>query len=393
MGLITRGRTPTARGREPTIPFSYRRHDDEDRDHSRQHPHGRAAERVEQSVLEQARKRGDADNDLIDLTAVDLPQIDEPFPPAMGRYTHPHTRQWATTVAVHDGYVLVTPECNHSFPGVLKNALDHVYADWNNKAVGLVPYGFDGGVRAVEAVRPVQGALQLADLSATVTLNCAPTSPTPAPRSPPATTRAPPWRRCSTNSCRGATPSLGPATAQPRLLPEAPSHGLVPQSGSDARAPARITRQRRGALRLRAGRQSRHAAAHTRAPFPPSRSTDERSTTAAAARDAADSAADHADAAAAAADEAVKYAGQAVDFANKSTAATEAQKAADAAVKGRSGRPGRGAEDTGRGAGGGRPVHRSRQGRGWSACRPRRPGRCGCPQPPDAAAGLGLGHA
>lgn len=38
----------------------------------------------------------------------------------MGRYTHPHTRQWATTVAA---YGLVTPEYNHSFPGVLKNAL------------------------------------------------------------------------------------------------------------------------------------------------------------------------------------------------------------------------------------------------------------------------------
>ncbi|OMI35615.1 NADPH-dependent FMN reductase [Streptomyces sparsogenes] len=89
----------------------------------------------------------------------------------MGRYTHPHTRQWATTVAAYDGYVLVTPEYNRSFPGVLKNALDRVYAGWNNKAVGLVPYGFDGGVRAVEALRPVLGALQLADVSAAVTLN------------------------------------------------------------------------------------------------------------------------------------------------------------------------------------------------------------------------------
>ena len=81
---------------------------------------GRAGGRVAQWVLEQARKRGDADYELIDLAEVDLPQIDEPFPPAMGRYTHPHTRQWATTVAAYDGYVLVTPEYNHSFPGALK---------------------------------------------------------------------------------------------------------------------------------------------------------------------------------------------------------------------------------------------------------------------------------
>ncbi|WP_329392841.1 NAD(P)H-dependent oxidoreductase [Streptomyces lydicus] len=132
---------------------------------------GRAGERVARWVLEQAHKRGDADYDLIDLAEVDLPQIDEPFPPAMGRYTHPHTKQWATTVAAYDGYVLVTPEYNHSFPGVLKNALDRVHAERNNKAAGLVSYGFDGGVRAVEALRPVLGALQLADVSATVTLN------------------------------------------------------------------------------------------------------------------------------------------------------------------------------------------------------------------------------
>ncbi|MFI0739298.1 NADPH-dependent FMN reductase [Streptomyces sp. NPDC021100] len=132
---------------------------------------GRAGERVAQWVLEQARKRGNADYDLIDLAEVDLPQIDEPLPPAMGRYAHPHTRRWAATVAAYDGYVLVTPEYNHSFPGVLKNALDRVHAEWNDKAVGLVSYGVDGGVRAVEALRPVLGALRLADVSATVTLN------------------------------------------------------------------------------------------------------------------------------------------------------------------------------------------------------------------------------
>ncbi|MFE5259630.1 NADPH-dependent FMN reductase [Streptomyces coelicoflavus] len=131
----------------------------------------RAGVHVAQWVLEQARKRGDAVYEPIDLAEVDLPPIDEPFPPATGRYTQSHTRRWAATVASYDGYVIVTPEYNHSFPGTLKNALDRVYAEWNNKAAGLVSYGVDGGVRAVEALRPVLGALQLADVSAQVTLN------------------------------------------------------------------------------------------------------------------------------------------------------------------------------------------------------------------------------
>jgi NAD(P)H-dependent FMN reductase len=132
---------------------------------------GRAGENVARWVLDQAQQRDDARFDLLDLAQVDLPQVDEPLPPALGRYTHPHTREWAATVARYDGYVFVTPEYNRSFPGVLKNALDRVYAEWNHKAAGFVSYGVDGGVRAVEALRPVMGALQIADVTAQVSLN------------------------------------------------------------------------------------------------------------------------------------------------------------------------------------------------------------------------------
>ncbi|MFH8533229.1 NADPH-dependent FMN reductase [Streptomyces tendae] len=132
---------------------------------------GSAGKAVGSWVLEHARQRTDAEFELIDLTEVDLPPIDEPMPPALGRYTHPHTQQWADTVAAYDGYLFVTPEYNHSYPGSLKNALDRVYAEWNNKAAGFISYGVDGGVRAVEALRPVAASLQLADVSAQVTLN------------------------------------------------------------------------------------------------------------------------------------------------------------------------------------------------------------------------------
>jgi hypothetical protein len=45
--------------------------------------------------------------------------------------------------------VIVTPEYNHSTSGALKNAIDFLYAEWNNKAVGFVSYGSVGGTRAV----------------------------------------------------------------------------------------------------------------------------------------------------------------------------------------------------------------------------------------------------
>ncbi|WP_433443970.1 NADPH-dependent FMN reductase [Nonomuraea sp. CA-141351] len=132
---------------------------------------GRAGQAVAHWVLERASRRSDADFDLIDLAEVDLPPIDEPLPPAVGRYTHPHTHLWAETVAAYDGYVFVTPEYNHSYPGSLKNALDRVYAEWNDKAAAFVSYGVDGGVRAVEALRPVLAALRIAGVAQQVTLN------------------------------------------------------------------------------------------------------------------------------------------------------------------------------------------------------------------------------
>lgn len=64
----------------------------------------------------------------------------------------------------------MTAEYNHSVPGVLKNALDFIYAEWNNKAVGFVSYGSAGGVRAVENLRLIAGELQMADVRAQVAL-------------------------------------------------------------------------------------------------------------------------------------------------------------------------------------------------------------------------------
>jgi NAD(P)H-dependent FMN reductase len=132
---------------------------------------GRRGEAVARWVLDQAAGRGDATFELVDLAEHNLPAVDEPFPPALGRYQLDHTRAWAATVARFDGYVFVTPEYNHGLPGALKNALDRVYAEWGGKAAGLVSYGVDGGVRAAEQLRLVLGALRVADVGPQATLN------------------------------------------------------------------------------------------------------------------------------------------------------------------------------------------------------------------------------
>jgi NAD(P)H-dependent FMN reductase len=132
---------------------------------------GRNGEQVARWVHDAASRRTDAEFELIDLRDHPLPHLDEPMGAMHGHYQHAHTRAWGATVASFDGFVMVTPEYNRSTSGVLKNALDYLYAEWRDKAVGFVSYGVAGGVRAVEQLRLICGALQMADVSQQVTLS------------------------------------------------------------------------------------------------------------------------------------------------------------------------------------------------------------------------------
>lgn len=130
---------------------------------------GRRGEQVAQWVLEQASKRDDAQFDLIDLADFNLPHLDEAVPPSMKQYANDHTKAWSETIEQYDGFVIVTPEYNRSPSGALKNALDFLYQEWNNKAVGFVSYGAQAsGLRAVEHLRQIAGELQLADVRTAV---------------------------------------------------------------------------------------------------------------------------------------------------------------------------------------------------------------------------------
>src|SRR6187401_3809123 len=132
---------------------------------------GRNGEAVAKWVYEIARKRTDAEFELVDIKDFNLPLLDEPVPPIMGQYSKPHTKKWAAKIASFDGYVFVTPEYNHGISGALKNAIDFIYAEWNNKAAGFVGYGSAGGTRAVESLRLVMAELQIADVRNQVMLS------------------------------------------------------------------------------------------------------------------------------------------------------------------------------------------------------------------------------
>lgn len=124
-------------------------------------------------VFERAQKRQDAQAELVDLKDFHLPLLDEPVPPSMGKYTKPHTKAWAEKINGFDAFIFVTPEYNHSTSGALKNAIDFLYREWNNKAAGFVSYGSAGGTRAVEHLRGIMAELQVADVRAQVMFNLA----------------------------------------------------------------------------------------------------------------------------------------------------------------------------------------------------------------------------
>jgi NAD(P)H-dependent FMN reductase len=132
---------------------------------------GRNGEAVSQWVYELTKKCNDANFELLDIKGYNLPLLDEPIPPSMGQYTKEHTKTWALKIDSFDAYVFVTAEYNHGIPDALKNAIDFLYKEWNNKVAGFVSYGGAGGVRAVEQLRLVMAELKVATVRSQVTLS------------------------------------------------------------------------------------------------------------------------------------------------------------------------------------------------------------------------------
>jgi NAD(P)H-dependent FMN reductase len=130
---------------------------------------GRNGEAVAKWVYDIAKKRTDAEFEYVDIKDYNLPLYDEPIP---GQYTHEHTKRWADKIDSFDAFVFITAEYNHGIPGALKNAIDFLYKEWNNKVAGFVSYGGGAlGTRAVEQLRLVMAELQVATVRAQVTLS------------------------------------------------------------------------------------------------------------------------------------------------------------------------------------------------------------------------------
>jgi NAD(P)H-dependent FMN reductase len=116
---------------------------------------GRRSEHAARFVFEQTKARAGVETELIDVRAIPMPLDDagEQIKDA----------KFADTIKRCDGLILVVPEYNHGYPGLLKHALDMNYDEYSHKAVGIcgVSAGPFGGARVIEQLLPVMRELGL----------------------------------------------------------------------------------------------------------------------------------------------------------------------------------------------------------------------------------------
>lgn len=131
---------------------------------------GRFADRPAEWILGLARKHEGATFEILDLRDYPMPFFDQPKSPLREASKNEVAQRWARKLGELDGFVFVTGEYNHGIPAVLKNALDHVYAELNRKPASFVGYGNAGGARAIEQLRLTLVELQVAPLRGAVHL-------------------------------------------------------------------------------------------------------------------------------------------------------------------------------------------------------------------------------
>jgi NAD(P)H-dependent FMN reductase len=132
---------------------------------------GRAGLPIGEWFVQQAVRDGSFDVDQVDLAELDLPMFDEPAHPRTGNYVHQHTKAWSARIDRADALVMVTPEYNFGYSGVLKNAIDYLHTEWLYKPVGFVSYGgVAGGTRAVQQLKQVVTTLRMIPVFESVTI-------------------------------------------------------------------------------------------------------------------------------------------------------------------------------------------------------------------------------
>lgn len=134
---------------------------------------GRFGDKPARWVQQQLATRPGVATELLDLRDFPLPFYDLAEAPARrGNAPHsdPALAAWSEAIGRADAFVVVTPEYNHGYPAVLKNAFDHLYREWVRKPIAFVSYGSAGGARSIEQLRQVAIELEMAPVKRAVAI-------------------------------------------------------------------------------------------------------------------------------------------------------------------------------------------------------------------------------
>jgi NAD(P)H-dependent FMN reductase len=138
----------------------------------------RATDRVLPWVTQRARAHGAFEAEVLDLRDWPLPMFAE-HSGTIGdagdpTYSEPIVKRWNQTIKDGDAYLMITPEYNHSVPGVLKNAIDNVFVSraFRNKPLVSVGYsgGLGGGIRAIEHLAQIAVEAEMVPLRTSVVI-------------------------------------------------------------------------------------------------------------------------------------------------------------------------------------------------------------------------------
>ncbi len=136
----------------------------------------RAADLILPWVVDRAKQHEAFDVEVLDLRDWPLPMFQEHFGTigdmADPTFSDPIVKAWNTKIAEGDAYLVITPEYNHSVPGVLKNAFDSIFITHalRNKPITAVSYsgGVAAGVRAIEHLAHIAVECEMAPIRSTV---------------------------------------------------------------------------------------------------------------------------------------------------------------------------------------------------------------------------------
>ena len=134
---------------------------------------GRITERMAKWAEREMQAFENIETEIVDLADYDMPLFDEAISPRYNpnRTPRPVVQKFLDKLAEADGYVIATPEYNHSIPAVLKNAFDYMTDQITKKPVAIFSHGTVGGARATEHLRAIISEAQAVSTPKTIAMH------------------------------------------------------------------------------------------------------------------------------------------------------------------------------------------------------------------------------